>query len=44
MSQQNQEIMIDCPPGEPRPGDLVEDVIEGTGLIHHEPVFMFFGM
>lgn len=27
-----QTIELDCPPGHPRPGDLIEGVIEGTGL------------
>ena len=25
-------IDLDCPPGNPRPGDLIEGVLEGTGL------------
>ncbi len=27
-----QSIELDCPPGNPRPGDLIQGVIEGTGL------------
>lgn len=26
------EIGIDCPPGDPRPGDLLSGVLEGSGL------------
>lgn len=25
-------IELDCPPGDPRPGDLIEDVIKGLDL------------
>lgn len=38
-----QTIELDCPPGYPRPGDLIENVISGTGLILNEPVSKFFG-
>lgn len=27
-----QIIELDCPPGDPRPGDLIAEVIKGTGL------------
>ncbi len=27
-----QSIELDCPPGDPRPGDLIAEVILGTGL------------
>lgn len=27
-----QTIEIDCPPGSPRPGDLISSVVSGTGL------------
>ena len=39
-----QTIEIDCPPGYPRPGDLIEDVIQGTGLPLREDVSRLFGM
>ncbi len=38
-----QTIELDCPPGNPRPGDLIEGVIKGTGLDSREPVGKFFG-
>jgi|SRR5712664_666053 len=28
----NFSIEMDCPPGNPRPGDLIEGVLDGTGL------------
>ncbi len=36
-------IELDCAPGCPRPGDLIEGVIEGTGLPSKKPVSKFFG-
>jgi len=36
-------IELDCPPGNPRPGDLIGGVITGTGLELKEPVSKFFG-
>lgn len=39
----NQYIELDCPPGWPRPGDLIEGVLEGTGLEVKEPGAKFFG-
>jgi len=36
-------IELDCPPGHPRPGDLIDGVIEGTGLPKKETVSRFFG-
>jgi hypothetical protein len=37
-------IDIDCPPGDPRPGDLIGGVIKGTGLPLREDVgSRFFG-
>ena len=36
-------IDLDCPPGHPRPDDLIEGVLDGTGLVAGEPVAMFFG-
>ena len=33
-----QTIELDCPPGNPRPGDLIEGVLEGTGVeVKDEP-------
>ena len=39
-----QEIILDCPPGEPRPGDLIEGVIEGTELECRNTVLRCYGM
>lgn len=36
-------IELDCPPGDPRPGDLIVAVIKGTGLPEQEPILKFFG-
>ena len=36
-------IELDCAPGWPRPGDLIDGVIEGTGLPQKKPCSMFFG-
>lgn len=36
-------IEIDCPPGNPRPTDLLPFVLEGTGLEVVEPSSSFFG-
>lgn len=38
-----QTIELDCPPGSPRPGDLIEAVIEGTGLPLKETSGRCFG-
>ncbi len=38
-----QTIELDCPPGDPRPGDLIAGVIEGTGLRLKEACSRFFG-
>ena len=38
-----QTIELDCPPGEPRPGDLIAQVIKGTGLEPRADVSRFFG-
>jgi len=38
-----QQIGIDCPPGDPRPGDLIDDVIAGTGLPRREAASKMFG-
>ncbi len=36
-------IELDCAPGQPRPGDLIKDVLEGTGIELGEPVVKFYG-
>jgi len=36
-------IELDCPPGSPRPGDLIDSVIEGTGLPKKDDCSRFFG-
>ena len=38
-----QTISLDCVPGSVRPNDLIESVLEGTGLIAGEPVSKSFG-
>jgi hypothetical protein len=38
-----QTIELDCPPGYPRPSDLIAEVIEGTGLELRDTVGRFFG-
>lgn len=38
-----QTIELDCPPGNPRPGDLLPAVIEGTGLTVRDPDSKFMG-
>lgn len=38
-----QTIDLDCPPGYPRPGDIIDKVIEGTGLPKRETVSRLFG-
>lgn len=38
-----QTIDLDCAPGALRPGDLIDGVIEGTGLVRPENCSMFFG-
>lgn len=38
-----QTIEIGCSPGNPRPGDLLPGVIEGTGLEVRSPKSMLFG-
>lgn len=43
MVNKSQTIEIDCPPGNPRPGDLIADVIKGTGLESQAPVSMLLG-
>jgi hypothetical protein len=31
-NRRKQEIHLECPPGEPRPGDLIANLIANTGL------------
>ena len=38
-----QTIILDCPPGEPRPGDLIDAVIKDTGLTKKNPAYTVFG-
>jgi hypothetical protein len=38
-----QTIELDCAPGMTRPGDLIEGVLEGTGLPVKDPIAKFFG-
>ena len=38
-----QTIELDCAPGYPRPGDLIEGVIKDTGLPQRETVSRLFG-
>lgn len=38
-----QTIELDCAPGYPRPGDLIDVVLEGTGLKAGETVSRCFG-
>lgn len=40
---EQQTIEIGCAPGNPRPGDLLPGVIEGTGLEVRDPVSMLLG-
>jgi len=43
MSKDPQTIEIDCPPGRPRPGDLIAGVIKGTGLEPRKTASRLFG-
>lgn len=38
-----QTIVLDCPPGEPRPGDLIDGVIKDTGLMKKNPSHIIMG-
>ncbi len=38
-----QEIHLECPPGQPRPGDLIAELIEDTGLPLRDDTGRFFG-
>ena len=40
---QHYTIELDCPPGDPRPGDLIEGIIRDTGLPIRDPVSKVFG-
>ena len=35
-----QIVVLECAPGEPCPGDLIEGVLEGTGLEVRKPVLV----
>jgi hypothetical protein len=39
----HQTIELDCAPGNPRPGDLLPGVLEGTGIPVREAVSKLFG-
>ena len=41
---EKQEIELDCKPGDPRPGDLIGGVIDGTGLPLREDIFRWMGL
>ena len=43
LHEPRQTIELDCPPGSPRPGDLIEKVIEETGLELKETSGRFMG-
>lgn len=43
VSKSKHSIEIDCAPGYPRPGDLIDSVIEGTGLPKKKSCLRFFG-
>ena len=43
IKEESQTIEIGCPPGYPRPGDLLPDVVEGTGLGVRESCSRLFG-
>ena len=38
-----QILQIDCPPGYPRPSDLLPQVLKGTGVEPREHISTFFG-
>lgn len=40
---EGQTIELDCPPGYPRPGDLIKQVIYNTGLPLRESASRLFG-
>ena len=41
--KRDQEIVLDCPPGLPRPDDLLPAALKGTSLEIKPPVGKFFG-
>jgi len=41
--REHQTIELDCAPGFPRPGDLIDGVIADTGLPSRAPVSKLFG-
>ena len=41
---EKQVLELECKPGDPRPGDLVEGVIKGTGLPLRDDVSRWFGL
>jgi hypothetical protein len=43
MGEIKQTIELDCPPGNPRPGDLIGGIIRGTGLPPRESDSRLFG-
>jgi len=43
ISDDTREIELDCPPGDPRPADLIDSVIENTGLPTREPESRWMG-
>lgn len=38
-----QEVHLECPPGEPRPGDLLPVLLKGTGLPVRDDVGRLYG-
>ncbi len=38
-----QEIHVECPPGDPRPGDLMPELLRGTGIPLRDSVSRLFG-
>ncbi len=43
MAETRYYIILDCPPGDPRPGDLIGDVVKGMGLDVPETSYKFMG-
>ena len=43
MAEPHQTIILDCPPGFPRPGDLIEAVLKDTGLPMRETSHRLMG-
>jgi hypothetical protein len=39
-----QEIHLECPPGEPRPGNLLPELLHGTGLPVRDDIGRLFGI